>query len=249
MKATVLGIVACALLIAAFAVFAPATLVDRRLAAVSGGKLRVLAAEGTVWRGRGALGDAAGTWRLPVAWTVDATALARGTLAVALAPAEGATSPRGRIDATGDALALRDTVVDVPAGALASVLPARIPLALGGTITLTAADFAAAAGGFRGQIGARWRDARVVAAGIAVNLGAVDLALAPQGERLAGRVTNAGGDVRIDGTVTIARDSAGIDATLAPQSSAAEPVARALAALGTPDGAGGVRVTWRGALR
>ena len=62
-------------------------------------------------------------------------------------------------------------------------------------------------------------------------------------------MTNAGGDVRIDGTVTIARDSAGIDATLAPQSSAAEPVARALAALGTPDGAGGVRVTWRGALR
>ncbi len=214
MKATVLGIVACALLVAAFAVFAPATLVDRRLAAVSGGKLRVLAAEGTVWRGRGALGDAAGTWRLPVAWTVDATALARGTLAVALAPPAGAAS-----------------------------------LALGGTITLTAADFAAAAGGFRGQIGARWRDARVVAAGIAVNLGAVDLALAPQGERLAGRVTNAGGDVRIDGTVTIARDSAGIDATLAPQSSAAEPVARALAALGTPDGAGGVRVTWRGALR
>ena len=126
MKATVLGIVACALLIAAFAVFAPATLVDRRLAAVSGGKLRVLAAEGTVWRGRGALGDAAGTWRLPVAWTVDATALARGTLAVALAPPAGAASPRGRIDVAGDALALRDAVVDVPAAALASALPARM---------------------------------------------------------------------------------------------------------------------------
>ena len=55
MRAAALGIVGCALLVAAFAAFAPATLVDRRVAAATGGKLRVVDAEGTVWTGRGAL--------------------------------------------------------------------------------------------------------------------------------------------------------------------------------------------------
>ncbi len=249
MKAAVLGIVGCALLVAALAAFAPATLVDRRVAAVSGGRLRVADAEGTVWQGRGALADAAGAWRLPVAWTVDATAIARGALAVALTPPPEATSPRARLDLAGTAIAVRDTSLELPAGALASALPARVPVTLGGTVAVTATDFAAEAGAFRGAIGARWRDARVVAGGIVASLGTVDVALAPQGGRLAGRLTNGGGDVRIDGTVTIAADGAGIDATLTPLPSAPEPVARALAALGTPDGAGGVRVAWRGALR
>lgn len=249
MKAAALGIVGCALLVAAFAAFAPATLVDRRLAAATGGKLRIVDAEGTVWSGRGALADATGAWRLPLAWTVDATALARGALAGALTPPSGASSPSGTFDLASAGVTLRDLRIEVPAGALASVLPARIPVALGGTLTVTTAEFAAGADAYRGGINARWRDARAVVGGTVANLGAVDLALAPQDGRLAGRLISSGGDLRIDGTVTLAATSVGVDATVTPLPSAPELVGRALAALGTPDGSGGVRVSWRGALR
>lgn len=249
MKAGVLAIVGGALLVAAFAAFAPATLVDRRVAAASGGKLRVVDAEGTVWNGRGALADASGAWRLPVAWAVEGAALARGALVVAVSPAAGASSPSGTLDLAGAAVALHDVGVEVPAGAFARALPVRVPMALGGTVAVTAADFTAGTDAFRGGINARWRDARVVTGGTVASLGTVDLALAPQDGRLAGRIANAGGDVRIDGTVTLTAASVGVDATVRPLPSAPEPVGRALAALGTPDGNGGVRVAWRGALR
>jgi len=249
MKAAALGIVGCALLVAAFAAFAPATLVDRRVAAASGGRLRIADAEGTVWRGRGALADATGAWRLPVAWSVDAAALARGAFAVALAPPSGAATPTGAVDLAGDGLALRDVRVEIPAAALGGALPVRVPVTLGGTVAVTAADFATGAGALRGQVSARWRDARVAAGGTVANLGTVDVTLAPQDGLLAGRITGSGGDLAIDGTVTLSAASADVDATLTPLASAPEIVGRALAALGPPNAGGGVRVTWRGALR
>ena len=249
MKAAAFAIVGCALLLAACAAFAPATLVDRRIAAATGGKVRVVDAEGTVWNGRGALADAAGAWRLPFAWTVDATALARGTLAVTVSPPAGAPSPGGTFDLAGARVALRDVRVELPASALAGFLPARVPLSLGGSIAVSAADFAAGAAAFRGAVSARWRDARVVAGGTVASLGTVDVALTPQGGALGGRITNSGGDLKLDGTLTLGPSSAGIDAALTPLPSAPEAVGRALAALGSPDGGGGVRVAWRGALR
>lgn len=249
MRAAALGIVGCALLVAAFAAFAPATLVDRRVAAATGGKLRVVDAEGTVWNGRGALADAGGAWRLPVVWTVDATALARGAVAVRFAPPAGASSPSGTIALASAGIALRELRVDVPARAFASALPPRTPVALGGTVAVTTADFTGRADVLRGAVAARWRDARVVAGGAVVNLGTVDLALAPQDDRLGGRIANTGGDLKIDGAVTLAPTSVAVDAMLTPLPSAPELVGRALAALGPPSAGGGVQVTWRGALR
>ena len=122
-------------------------------------------------------------------------------------------------------------------------------MALGGTVAVTTADFTGRADVLRGAVAARWRDARVVAGGAVVNLGTVDLALAPQDDRLGGRIANTGGDLKIAGAVTLAPTSVAVDAMLTPLPSAPELVGRALAALGPPSAGGGVQVTWRGALR
>ena len=80
MKSAAVAIVGFALLLGAIAAFAPASLIDRRLAAVSSAKLRMADAAGTVWNGTGILTDATGSWRVHVGWSVSALALARGSV-------------------------------------------------------------------------------------------------------------------------------------------------------------------------
>jgi general secretion pathway protein N len=249
MKPAAIGILACALLLLAVAILAPASLLDRRIVAATGGKVRLVDATGTVWNGRGALADQSGTWRSPVAWTVAWTALAKGTLAVAFEPAAGATTPRGTLDATSTGFSLHDAAIEFPARALAGALPGRAPVALGGTVTLTAGAFAWDGPRGSGALDVRWRDARLVVAGTVASLGNVDAAFTPQDGGLRGRVRNTGGDVRIDGTVTLAASAGSADLTVAPQPGAPDAVARALPALGTPDGSGAVRIAWRSGAR
>ena len=114
MKAAVIGILGCALLLLAIAAFAPASLLDRRIAVATGGKVRLVDATGTVWNGRGALASEAGTWRAPIAWTVAWTALATGTLAVAFEPDVGMTLPRGTLDAASTGVSLHDVTIELP---------------------------------------------------------------------------------------------------------------------------------------
>jgi general secretion pathway protein N len=249
MKPAAIGIIACALLVLAIAAFAPASLLDRRIATATGGKVRLVDASGTVWNGRGALASEAGTWRSPIAWTVAWTALAQGTLAVAFEPAAGTTAPRGTLDAATNGFSLHDVTIELPAGALADALPGRAPVALGGTVTLAAGAFAWDGQRGSGALNARWRDARLVAAGTGASLGTVDAAFVPQDGGLRGRVTNSGGDVRIDGTVTLAATGGTADVLVAPLPGAPDIVARALTALGTPDGSGAVRIAWRSGAR
>ena len=248
MKSAAVAIVGFALLLGAIAAFAPASLIDRRLAAVSSAKLRVADAAGTVWSGTGILTDATGSWRVPVGWSVSALALARGAFNVTLLPAAGAT-PRGTIDIATNAATLRDVVVELPATVLASALPSRAAIVLGGTVTLTAPAFAWNDERGNGALNAQWRDARLVVAGTNADLGTVDVTLEPQGQQLAGSIGNSGGDVRIAGTIGIASTAIGVDAQIAPVPSTPAPVVRALAALGTPDSAGAVRIAWRGSPR
>ena len=248
MKSAAVAVVGFALLLAAIAAFAPASLIDHRLAAVSSAKLRMADAAGTVWSGTGILTDATGSWRVPVGWSVAAPALARGAFNVALRPAAGAT-PRGTIDISNDTATLRDVVVELPATVLASALPGRAAIVLGGTVTLTAPAFEWNGERGNGTVNARWRDARLVAAGTIADLGTVDVRLEPQDRQLAGSISNSGGDVRIAGTITIASTAIGVDAEIAPLPSTPAPVLRALAALSTPDSAGAVRIAWRGSPR
>lgn len=248
MKSAAGAIVGFVVLLVAIAAFAPASLIDRRLAANSSGKLRMSDAAGTVWNGTGILTDATGSWRVPVGWSVSVPALARETFSITLLPTSDAT-PRGTIAFATDAAALREVAVELPAALLASALPGRGAIVLGGNLTFTASafDWNGERGG--GALNARWRDARLVAAGTTADLGTVDVVLEPQGNRLAGRIGNSGGDVRIDGTMTFAATAISVDVEIAPLPATPPAVVRALAALGTPDSAGAVRVAWRGSLR
>ena len=47
---------------------------------------------------------------------------------------------------------------------------------------------------------AAWDDARIATGDAVLSLGTVSLATAPAGDRLAGTIRNAGGDLTIDGT-------------------------------------------------
>ena len=249
MKPAVIGIIACALLVLAVAALAPASLLDRRIAAATGGKVRLVDATGTVWNGRGALADETGAWRSPIAWTVAWTPLAKGTLAVAFQTAAGTTAPRGTLDATTTGFSLHDVTIELPARALADALPGRVPVVLGGTVTLAAGEFAWDGQRGRGAFDVHWRDARLVATGTVASLGNVDAAFTPQDGGLRGRVSNSGGDVRIDGTVALAANGGSADLTVVPQPGAPDAIARALAGLGTPDGSGAVRIAWRSDAR
>jgi hypothetical protein len=248
MKSALVAVVGCVLLLAAIAAFAPASLIDRRLAAVSGGTVRLSDAAGTVWNGTGILTDAGGSWRVPVGWSASVPALVRGAFRIALLPAAGAV-PRGTIDIASGAAALRDVVVELPATVLTSALPGRAPIVLGGKLAFTSSAFEWNGERGSGTLNVRWRDARLVAAGTTADLGTVDVALEPQGNRLSGRFGNSGGDVRIDGTIAVAAATISVDAQIAPLPSTPPPVLRALAALGTPDSTGAVRIAWRGTLR
>ena len=249
MKATAVAIIGVVVLLVAIVAFAPASLVDGRLASVTTGRLRVTDTSGTVWDGRGVLTDATGSWRMPVGWTIDRAALARGALAVALVPADGGGGPRGTIDITRGATSVRDMTVDIPARALAGTLPARAAVTIDGTVAITAPAFDWNGDRGVGTLDARWRDARVSAGGVTADLGTVDVALAPKDGGLAGRIANSGGDVRLEGTLNLAGSMAGVEVAVTPMPTAPPQIARVLGALGAPDANGAVRITWRGSLR
>jgi hypothetical protein len=78
-----------------------------------------------------------------------------------------------------------------------------------------------------------------------LDLGTVSAHLVPRGRELVGSVTNAGGVARVDGDVALAPDGATVRLTIAPGPAAPPAIASAIAALGTPDPNGGVRLQWR----
>jgi hypothetical protein len=242
-------VVAFVLLLTALAAFVPATFADRRLAALTGGELRLGEATGTIWRGQAVLSDRAGTWHVPLGWHVLPGAIARGALALELHPVAGAALPQGTIEARDDALSLAGVTADFPARALATALAGRDVPAVGGTLTIEAPAFAWSAQRGSGTIAGRWVGARVVARQGSLNLGTVDLTLVPEGPGVTGIVKNAGGDVRIDGRVALSRTASTADITASPEPSAPPHVAQALAALGTPERSGAVRIAWRGGGR
>lgn len=249
MKLAFALLVALGCLVAALAAFAPATLVDRRLAQATAGKLRLADAEGTVWNGRGIVADSSGRFGIPVTWRTSRKALLEGVARVQLQPVAGAGTPTGLVDAADDTLSLKSAVIELPAAALAGALPARALPTLGGTVTVSAPAFAWAKGAGSGTIDVRWRGARLVVGDIVADLGTVEIAIAPQGSGLGGRLSGTGGDVRIEGTMTLAGANAGIDATVTPAPTAPPQLARALAVLGTPGAGGSVRFAWRGTLQ
>lgn len=235
-----------ALLAGAIAWFAPASLADRAIETNSQGRLRLADTSGTLWSGSGTLTDATNTWRVPLRWTIPPRSLLAPMHELVLAPAPGMELPTGVVGIGKDSGSLRDFAAEIPAQALGASLRG---VTLGGTLTVRTAALDWNGSQATGSVAAQWRDARLAVGGAVANLGAVDVALAPDGNRLAGPLRNNGGDVRIDGTVSVTGRAVDVSATLAPTAGAPPHIALALAALGPPDANGNVRVAWRGMLQ
>ena len=249
MRRTAIVVAFVALLLVAFAVFAPAALLDGRLDAATQGRLRLADTSGTVWSGRGVATNAQRTWSLPLGWKVDPLRLARGDVGVTLLPADAGDLPRGAIAWRDGTLILDGVAFTLPATVLGASAGAGNLMAFGGFMAFDAPHLSWSASGGDGAATVRWTGARV--SGIAGNiaLGTVSANLAPRNGRIEGRVENLGGDVRIDGEFAWSLAAIEVNATLAALPSTPPAVVRALGALGTQDANGAVHVQWRSGAR
>jgi general secretion pathway protein N len=245
LRVTLTLLVALVVAIAAFALVAPASLLDGRLAASTAGRLRLSDAEGTVWRGRGAIGDSRGQWRVPIAWRIVPLSLAQGALAWTFEPLADGSGPRGDVTLREGSVELRNVGLALPAVALRS-WAADVPLPEpGGDLRLDAPRFTYDFRAGDGAIDVRWERARLVWNGAVLDLGTVRGRVAPRGADLAGTLDNAGGAARVDGDIALAGSNVTVRATIAPGPDVPPEIARGLAALGTVDANGAVRIEWR----
>ncbi len=232
--AGVLGLVLSGALVA----FAPAALVDARLAAATRGQVRLAGAEGTLWHGRGTAVIGDDTARVPVAWRLEPWPLLRGEARIALEPAaDEVGAPRGSVTLGWGRTQVDALAWSLPAGAFAAVAP--MPgLAAGGVIDVRVEGLAYADRIERGSVRIEWRNARLaMASQPALALGTVAAALSARD-----------GSIRIDGDATLAPGSARLGARLVPTPSAGAAERAALAKLGTPAADGSVSLSLAGAL-
>jgi hypothetical protein len=249
-RAVIVGVAGAALLAAGLLVQAPAALVDARLAAATGNRVRLTEATGTVWAGNGTLriGDAAVGPR--VAWRIEALPLLSGTLAMTVG-AEGGEVMATTLRVSGSRAELRGLdFVAVPAGALARSFAPGFP-AIGGRLRIDVPELVVDATTITGQMRLAWNDATLPASAAAppVLLGTITLPLAARDGALAGQVGNAGGEVAVAGAVEWhARGAARVDVTLAARADVGrerqEAVAATLARIGVADGQGGYRIAF-----
>ena len=249
MRPTAILIAFVLLLAAAFAVFAPAALLDARLDAATQGRLRLADTSGTVWSGRGIATNAQRTWSLPLGWKVDPLRLVRGDVAVKLQPVDAGDLPRGAIVWRDATLTLDGVAFTLPATVLGASTGAGNLMAFGGFLAFDAPHLSWSANGGDGSASVRWSGARVSGMAGNIALGTVSANLAPRNGRIEGRVENRGGDVRIDGDFAWSPAAIEVNATLAALPSTPPAIVRAMGALGTPDANGAVHVQWRSGSR
>jgi hypothetical protein len=234
---------------AAVAAFAPAAVVDERIASHSNGSLRVADARGTVWRGSGALTPQDGSWRLPIAWQLKPWPLLGQVLDVALVATPDARFLQGRFEAASETLMIRDLQATIPA----HVLGARAGgqrLAVGGDIDVRADALKLARTDSTGLVTAVWKGARVAGPALPeVDAGVVMLRLTARGNALVGPVTNQGGQATITGDVVLQADRIGANLRLQPNEGATRELRDALASLGPADANGAVTVRFQHSLR
>ena len=223
---------------------APATLVSARVEHATGNRLTLSGAEGTLWRGQGTV--ATGEMQLPIAWHVHPTSLLRGEITVSVTPgASGMPTARGEVTATPQGIRVRDLAVALPASALITAAIARPRLDAAGMVELSSALFDWPPTAASAPISAHWHDARIgLAGGENVGLGEVAATLRLVNGRLTGPLRNTGGEVGLDGEITITSNGGGMVRGIVTPRRANDPRLAALQAIGTPEGKG-VRLEWR----
>jgi len=252
MRSLLVFAAAACLLAAAVAIEAPATLVDRQLDSLTGGRMRVADAAGTIWNGSGALILLPYAARVPVQWHIDALPLLRSRLSGTLARDAAESSP-STFDLGSDDFALRRFAVAFPAEALlrATDAPAAVTAA-GGTVDLRADAFAMRRGMFEGGFIARWQGASLPGPRpeVRVALGDIHLEGVGNGGEMKGALSNVGGDIEITGTLILAATGAArMEARLKPRAGLdaerSSAITAALSMLGSADSSGGFRVAWQ----
>jgi type II secretion system (T2SS) protein N len=237
---TVVGLLVLA---ATIAVFAPASLVDARIASISRGTLRVADVQGTLWRGRGVLTPPDGRWRLPVEWTLQPLPMLSGATSIAFGAPDGAAQGvRGRVEFRAGRTVTDSLVVRVPATVIAS-MSGPAAMQAGGDIELRSDALELAPTGSSGSVAGLWRNARLVGAGLPlVDFGTLTAKLIVRGNALAGPISSRDGSVQVSGDIAIGADRIAADLRLIPDASAAPELHKALAALGPADASGAVSV-------
>ena len=238
------------LLAAALIIEAPATLLDRRVADLTDGRIRIAAATGTVWRGAGELTLLPDGVRIPIAWRLEPMPLLRGVLAGSLT-AENANRP-ATFTVEQEDFIVHDFAIALPA--ISVLRTAGVPDALtnaGGLLTLEAADLARRGDRLEARANLRWTDAALAAplTGARIALGDVRLAAAGSGGEIPAPLSNSGGEVDIAGSLLFStRGTPRIDARIKPRpglpADRSEAISTALSSIGRADGAGGYRVVW-----
>lgn len=246
MKAFIVVIAAAMIVVAALAAFAPASLVDARVASATGGQVRIAEAEGTLWRGRGLLAASDGRWRIPVAWRVDIASLPRGVASIELG-SEDVTEVRGNATVLRDRVVVESLDAELPASMLGAMDPAA-SVFTGGELKLRARSLALDSQR-RGTIDADWSGARVQAGALRVDLGTVTMRLAAQGATISGPVASKGGDVAVEGTLVLLDERLDANLRLTPTATASAELRNALASLGPADGRGTVALRIARTLR
>lgn len=216
---------------------APAALVDARLAQVTADAVRLLDAQGTIWHGRGTLTAAAS--RVPIAWDLDFWPLLQGVARVRLIPRDGAPTPRGTLALRSEGIAFSDVDLTIPAPMLAALAGQAANAPIAGEIRAQAEALDLTPRSSRGNATLAWRAARV--AGLpglpSLDLGNLQSLVTARGDSVAGPVTNEGGDVAIRGEWSIrAGDGLVLALRVTPRRAGETDLARALAAVATPDG-------------
>lgn len=247
---TVIAIVAgIVLLLFALGVTAPATLLDGRIDAASGGRLHLADATGTLWNGAGALCLPSANARVDIGWRIDALPLLWGELRGSLGGGDD-VSPKASFAIAHGSLTLREVAVRVPADAVLLALGAPAAMVgAGGVVGVSSAAFRKSGDSLTGGVALRWDNATVSAPGTALRVGLGDLRFdgTGQGRWLSGALANAGGEVEITGTAAVSADGAlRVNAAVRPRvgidERRAAAIATALGSVGRADGAGSYAV-------
>lgn len=238
-----------ALLAAALVVTVPASLLDARLASISGDRVRIADATGTLWRGSGDLVASGSGVREHIAWRLEPWALlrgeARGTITTDVDRGGSFVVSRNRVELEG-----LDWAMPMEALLRAAGAPSLVAAA-GGDFGIHVDRLIRDDDALDLALAAQWRNASLPALGPfpRVMLGDVHVEMSGRGREVAGPLTNTGGEVEIDGTVTaVAGGAPRVEASIRPRAGIdrdrASALALALSALGPVDAEGRVRLVW-----
>lgn len=179
---------------------APATLLDAGLRQASEGRLRLAEARGTLWSGTGQIEIRHASRRTGVArniaWRALPAQLLRGRLAYEVALDHAAK--RFPVTMSVSRLEFADADVNLPAAALALVVPRLAPLELTGELLLHVNRLAVSRGTAQGSATLQWRSAGSALTPVSP-LGDFELRLEGDGSALRASLRTLKGPLQLDG--------------------------------------------------